>query len=142
VQVRALEAGTTPGRAAMAEQVEVCLWVLDTVSPHASWRRPPIRSRRVTLMPASMGSGSCPQGAGLVQGPVRTMRIEVGLVFGEDFAAGVDDEDPVEEFAAYASHRVGAGNSATGCAVGFPVRQSGDARVEQDRELWRYDCSI
>jgi ABC-type multidrug transport system fused ATPase/permease subunit len=32
------------------------------------------------------GIGQCPQRAGLVQGPVRTMRIEVGLVLGEDFA--------------------------------------------------------
>src|SRR5690348_1801898 len=52
------------------------------------------------------GIEQCSQRAGLVQGPVRTMSVEMGFVLGEDLAQvpGVDDEDPVEEFAAYAAH--------------------------------------
>ena len=52
------------------------------------------------------GLGQCLEWAGLVQGPVWTMGVEVGLVLGEDRAqvAFVHDEDPVEEFAAYAAH--------------------------------------
>jgi hypothetical protein len=63
----------------------------------------------VTVMSASSGSGDRdvgvervgkrPQWAGLVQGPVRTVLIEIGLVLGEDLAqvCGVHDEDPVED---------------------------------------------
>ena len=37
---------------------------------------------------------------------------------------------------------VGAGNSATGRDLGFPVRQADDVCDEQDRVLWRYDSPI
>jgi hypothetical protein len=41
----------------------------------------------------------------LVPGLVRAMCVDVGLVLGEDLAqvAGVYDEDPVQEFTAYAA---------------------------------------
>jgi Integrase core domain len=39
------------------------------------------------------GMGQCPQRAGLVQGPVRTMRIQVGFVLGEDLAQVADPSD-------------------------------------------------
>lgn len=44
------------------------------------------------------GIGEWPQWAGLVQGPVWTMGVEMGLVLGEDRAqvTGVHDEDSVE----------------------------------------------
>src|SRR5690348_13670782 len=50
------------------------------------------------------GVGGRPERTGLVQRPVRPVPVEMGLVLGEDLAQvrGVDDEDPVEKFAAYA----------------------------------------
>jgi hypothetical protein len=43
-----------------------CLWVPETLSPHAtwaySWRRPPSLSRRMTLTSSAMGSGSARSG--------------------------------------------------------------------------------
>jgi hypothetical protein len=52
------------------------------------------------------GAGERSERAGLVQGPMWAMGVEVGLVLGEDLAqvAGVHDEDPVQEFTAYAAH--------------------------------------
>jgi hypothetical protein len=62
-----------------------------------------------------------PQRAGLVQGPMRTMSVEVGLVLGEDLAqvAFVHDEDPVEEFTAYAAHPVPLENPVSYGDLGF-----------------------
>ena len=46
------------------------------------------------------------QWAGLVQGAVGAVPVEVGLVAGEDLAqvTFVDDEDPIEDLAADAAH--------------------------------------
>jgi hypothetical protein len=51
------------------------------------------------------GVGECSEGAGVVQGAVWAVAVEMGFIFGEDFAqmVGVHDEDPVEEFTAYAA---------------------------------------
>jgi hypothetical protein len=52
------------------------------------------------------GVGKGSQRAGVVQGPVRTVPVEIGLVLNEHLAQVVlvDDEGPVEEFAASAAH--------------------------------------
>jgi hypothetical protein len=67
------------------------------------------------------GIGQCPQRASLVQGPVRPMHVEMGLVLGEDLAqvAFVHDEDPVEEFTAYAAHPVPLENPVSYGDLGF-----------------------
>jgi hypothetical protein len=50
--------------------------------------------------------GKRPQWAGLVQGAVGPVPVEVGLVAGEDLAqvTFVDDEDPIEDLPACAAH--------------------------------------
>ena len=78
------------GPRAAATGVAVGVWVPNIVSPHATWEyscsRPLSRSRRVTGDVGVDRVGKRPQLAGLVQGPVWTVLIEIGLVLGEDLA--------------------------------------------------------
>jgi hypothetical protein len=52
------------------------------------------------------GVGERPQWAGLMQRAMRAVPVEIALVLGEDLAqmCSVHNEDPVEEFVAYAAH--------------------------------------
>lgn len=46
-------------------------------------------------MSASTGSGSARSGLALVQGTVRTVSVEMGLVSGEDLAQVLSDDDRI-----------------------------------------------
>ena len=52
------------------------------------------------------GLGQRSQRAGLFQGPMWPVSIEMGLVFGKNHlqVCGIDDEDPVEDLPAQAAH--------------------------------------